>query len=442
MLNKMRDILAKITRAGVVDEPLIKDIVRDVQRILITSDVNISLVQQLSKDIEKRAKEEKLPPGVSRKEHLIKIIYDEMVRILGGETHQPRLDRHKILLVGLYGSGKTTSVAKIARFYSKRGMKICAVTTDVWRPAAFEQLRQLGEQIKMPVFGSKDHKKPLDILKDAMPHAEGFDIVIVDSAGRDSLNKELLDEIKSIKDRLRPEETYLVISADIGQTASAQAKQFNDMVGLTGVIATKTDTSGKAGGALTACHIAKIPVCFITTGEKVEDFEVFDAKKFVSRLLGFPDLGELLKKVKEAAEETEFNPEDILKEEYNLKMFYKQLEATKKMGPLKKVFEMLGAGSLPPEMVETSEQKLKSYKYILNSMTKKELEEPELINSNRVKRIAKGSGRPETEVRELLKQFEMSRKMIQKIKKGKLRGLQGMMKQFGMGGAMPKLPTK
>lgn len=432
MLKKMRDILSKITRAGTVDEELIREIIKDIQRILISSDVNVTLVQALSKQIGDRAREEKLPPGLSRKEHLIKIIYGQLTEILGGEGYSPRLDKHKILLVGLFGSGKTTATGKLAKFYSKRGLKTCILTTDVWRPAAYEQVKQIGAQVKVPVFGDEDERNAVKIMRNNVSKTKDFDLVIVDSAGRDSLNKELTDEIKQIRELLKPDETYLVISADIGQTAVKQAEAFNQAVGLTGVIVTKTDASGKAGGALSACYVAKVPVAFISTGEKMDEFEIFSSEKFVSRLLGFPDLGELLKKAKEAAEESEFSPEDILTEDYNLKTFYKQLEAMKKMGPLKKVFEMLGLASMPEELVQTSEEKMKSYKFIMDSMTKKELQDPDLIKGERIKRIAKGSGRPEAEVRELLKQFETSKKMLKKLKKGKRMGgpMGALFKQF------------
>ena len=432
MLNKMREVLAKITKAGTIDEKLVKDIVKDIQRVLISSDVNLELVQKLSKEIESKAKEEKLPPGLSRKEHLIRIIYDELAKILGGEVHNPRMDRHKILLVGLFGSGKTTASGKLAKFYSKRGLKTCILTTDVWRPAAFDQVKQIGQQVKVPVFGEENEKDAVKILKKSLDKTKDFDLVIVDSAGRDSLSKELIDEIKHIKSNLKPDEIYLVISADIGQTAVKQALAFNEALGLTGVIATKTDASGKAGGALSACYVAKVPVIFISTGEKMEDFEIFNSQKFVSRLLGFPDLGELLKKAQEAVEESEFSPEDLLKGEYTLKTFYKQLEAMKKMGPLKKVFEMLGLASMPEELVQTSEEKMKAHKFIMDSMTKKELGDPSLIKGDRIKRIAKGSGRQESDVRELLKQFDMSQKMLKKIKKGKRLGgpMAGLLKQF------------
>jgi len=179
-----------------------------------------------------------------------------------------------------------------------------------------------------------------------------------------------------------------------------------------------------------ACYNARIPVAFIGTGEKVDDFEVFDAKRFVSRLLGYPDLSALLRKMKEVVEEEEFSPEDLLKGEYNLKTFYKQMQAMRKMGPLKKVFEMLGMGALPSGMVETSEEKLRKYRYIIDSMTEKEREDPKVLNASRIKRIAKGSGTSETDVRELIKQFKMGKKMISKMKKGKVKNLQQMMKRF------------
>ena len=426
----MREVLSKITKAAVVDENLVNDIVKDIQRILIQSDVNVKLVKEISDNIKRKSLKEKPAPGISLKEYLIKIVYDELVDILGGEAYKPRMDKHKILLVGLYGSGKTTVSGKLAKFYSKRGMKTCMITTDTWRPAAYDQLKQLSDQVKIPLIGKKSNDA-LKIMDSAMEEMKAYDIVIVDSAGRDNLNEELIDEIKALKDKLNPEEVYLVISADIGQTATKQTQQFNETLGLTGVIVTKADSSGKAGGALSACSIAKVPVAFIGTGEKMDDFDVFEAEKFISRLLGFPDIGALVKKVREAVEDSDINPEEILEGDYNLKTFYKQLEATKKMGPLKKVFEMMGMNQLPEGIVETSEEKFKSYKTIMDSMTKEELENPDTIKQARIKRIAKGSGRKEEEVRELLKQFNMGKKMIKKLKKGGGKNIQKMMKRFG-----------
>ena len=433
MLGKIKDVFGRITGASVVDEKLVKEIIKDVQRVLISSDVNIKLVQDLSNKIKKAALQEKLPPGISRKEHLTKIIYENLVEILGGSEYKPKVEAHKILLVGLYGSGKTTTAGKLAKFYSKRGLNPALISTDTWRPAAFEQLKQTGERVKVPAFGNPDEKNALKILKSSMSKAKDHDLIIVDSAGRDSLNEELISEIKSLKQELKPEEVFLVISADIGQTAAKQAQQFNDAVGLTGVIATKADASGKAGGALSACFIANVPVAFIGTGEKADDFEVFNAEKFVGRLLGVPDIGSLVEKMKEAVEESDFDPEDLLKGDYNLTTFYKQLEATKKMGSMKKILEMLGIGQMPG-LAEQSEEKMKNFKVILDSMTEYEKEHPDEIKSSRIKRIAKGSGVTDKDVKELLQQFETGKKMIKKLKKGKMKNMKSMMKKFQRGG--------
>ncbi len=219
----------------------------------------------------------------------------------------------------------------------------------------------------------------------------------------------------------------------MGQTAGKQAKEFNDAIGLTGVIVTKTDSSAKGGGALSACAEAGIPITFIGTGEKPEDFEPYDSEGYISRLLGYPDLGSLMERMKEMAEEEDFSPEELMKGEFTLKKFYKQLEATKKMGSLSKIFDQLGmSAQLPEEVVEQSEEKMKTYKYIMDSMTERELEEPDTINSSRIKRIAKGSGRSEQAVRELLKQFNATKKMFKKFKKGKRlpKGLSKMMGKF------------
>jgi len=435
MFSKIKDVFGKITGASVVDEKLIKEIIKDIQRVLISSDVNIKLVQELSNEIKKEALSQKLPPGISRKEHLTKVVYDNLIKILGGEKYSPKIEPHKILLVGLYGSGKTTTAGKLAKFYSKRGLKPALVTTDTWRPAAYEQLKQIGQQININVYGNPSEKNALKILKQSLKQIKNANLIIVDSAGRDSLNSTLIEEIKKIKQELKPEEIFLVISSDIGQTAIKQAKEFNEAVGLTGVIATKADASGKAGGALSACYIAKVPVAFIGTGEKLNDFEVFHAKKFIGKLLGVPDIGSLIEKMKEAVEEADFNPEDLMKGDYDLNAFYKQLEATKKMGSMKKILEMMGLGAaVKSGLAEQSEEKMKKYKNIMDSMTKYEKQHPDEIKSSRVKRIAKGSGTIEKEVKEMLKQFEAGKKMIKKFKKGKLKNMNSLMRKFQSGG--------
>ena len=439
MLGKIKDVFGRITSASVVDEKLVKEVVKDIQRVLISSDVNIKLVQEISNKVKEAALKEKLPPGISRKEHLTKIIYESLVEILGGEQYTPKVEAHKILLVGLYGSGKTTTAGKLAKFYAKRGLKPALISTDTWRPAAFEQLKQVGENIKVPAFGDPEEKDALQILSDSLKKTKDYDLIIVDSAGRDSLNKELISEIKKLKEQLQPEEVFLVISSDIGQTAVKQAQQFNEAVELTGVIATKADASGKAGGALSACYISKVPVAFIGTGEKVDDFEVFNAEKFVGRLLGVPDISSLVEKMKEAVEEADFDPEELMRGDYDLNTYYKQLESMKKMGSMKKIMEMMGMSGMPAGAAEQSEEQMKKFKVIMDSMTAYEKKHPDEIKASRVKRIAKGSGTTDKAVKELIKQFETGKKMIKKLKKGKMKNIQGMMKKLqksGMGKGM------
>lgn len=433
LASGLRGVISKISKSAVVDEALLKLSVKELQRTLISSDVNVKLVFEISKRIEDRVRNENLPPGISQKEHFIKIVYEELVSLMGG-SFTPEIKPTRILLVGTYGHGKTTTTSKLSKFYLKRGLKPAIITTDTWRPAAYEQVEQLAREIKVPMFGIKGEKDAVKILRSGLSEFKDYDVIIVDSAGRDSLNKELIDEVKALSAILKPDQKFLVLGADMGQTAGKQAKEFNDAIGLTGVIVTRMDSSAKGGGALSACAETGVPITFIGTGEKPDDFEAYDSEKYISRLLGFPDLGKLMEKIKEVAEESGFNSEDLINGEFNLTKFYKQLETTKKMGSLSKIFEQLGlSAQLPENLIEQSEEKLETYKHIIDSMTKKERDDPDIINSSRIKRIALGSGHSEQEVRELLKQFNMTKKMFKKFKKGKRlpKSLQKMIGRFG-----------
>jgi signal recognition particle subunit SRP54 len=435
LASGLRSIFERITKATSVNKELVRESVKDLQRTLLSADVNVRLVLELSKTIEKRVLEEKLPPGVSQREHFASVVYEELVRLMG-EAHVPRVEPQKILLCGVFGHGKSTTCGKLAKFYSKRGLKTAIITTDTWRPAAFEQIEQLSAKIGVPMFGIKDEKNAPKILREGLKKFDGFDVIIVDSAGRDSLSDELIDELKQLDSTLRPEEKYLVLGADMGQTAGAQAEAFNKAIGLTGVIVTRLDSSAKGGGALSACAKAGVPITFIGMGEKVDDLEVYDGKKFVSRLLGFPDLPALLDCVKEAVEEAELSPEELMKGDFTLKTFYKQLEATRKMGSFGKIMEQLGmSAKLPQGVIEQSEEKLSHFKVIMESMTPQELENPDVISSSRIARIARGSGRSEKDVRELLKQYGMTKKMLRKFKPGKRmpKNLGRLLGQFGGG---------
>ncbi|MCX6775334.1 MAG: signal recognition particle receptor subunit alpha [Candidatus Micrarchaeota archaeon] len=430
----LRKALAKITGAAIVDEKAVAELVKELQRVLISNDVNVKLVFELSKKIQERALKEKPAGGIGAREHVVKVVYDELVALMG-EKHEPKLNKQKILLLGLFGSGKTTTTAKLAKFYRDRGLSVGLICCDTYRPAAYEQVEQLAAKTGVPFYGIRGESDVKKIVKGGLEHFKEKDVVIVDSSGRDAFDGELSKELKDITDTLRPDEKFLIVSADIGQIAKKEAEEFNKVVDVTGVVVTKMDGSGKGGGALSSVAASGAKVAFIGTGEKLDDFEVFDAKKFVGRLLGFPDLEALLEKVKNAGIEEEVKAEKILEEELTIESFYEQLKATKKLGPLKSIFQMMGMVDVPKELMEQSEEKLKRYEVIISSMTKNERKDVDLVRKNRgrMERIAKGSGTSVEDVRDLIAQFEKMKKFLDAFKKN--RGLRRQVERFMKGGA-------
>jgi len=430
--RSLRAALAKFTGAPVADERAVKALCRELQRVLISSDVNVKLVFELTKKIENRALDSKLAKGLSLREHVVKVVYEELAAMMG-ERYEPRLKPHKILLLGLYGSGKTTTAGKLAHFYKSRGLSVGMVSCDVDRPAAYEQLEQVAKQAGAAFYGIKGEKDVRKIISEASRRWKE-DIIICDSSGRSAFEAQLVEQLKEINGAFLPDEKFLVVSADIGQVAGKQAAEFHNAVGLSGVIITKMDGSGKGGGALSAVAASSAKVAFIGTGEKMDALEPFDAQKFAGRLLGFPDIGALMEKVKKIAEEEKL-PE-AAEEKLTLKVFYEQLRAAKKLGPLSSVFSMLGAADVPQEMVRTSEEKLKKFETIISSMTPQEREDAQLLRKqhSRIARIAKGSGTSEADVRELLAQFEKVNSMFNQLKKnrGMRKRVEKMMKGSGI----------
>ncbi len=420
--------LQKLTRSKHVDAQAIKELVRDIQRALLQADINVQMVLELTKRIEKRALEEKLPPGMTRKEHAIKIVYEELSTFMGRPTpFQPKPGQTTtLLMVGLQGSGKTTSVAKLATHFQKRGFKVGVVCADTYRPGAYEQLRQLGEQTGVKVFGDPKAKDSIKLAKEGVEHfkRERPDLVIVDSAGRHRREEALMEEMKQITKSIKPDEVMLVIDGTLGQQAKEQAAAFKAATDVGSILVTKLDGTAKGGGALSAVAATGAPIKFIGVGEHIDDLEPFVPERFVARLLGMGDIETLLKRVQEAAEAEELKPADmksILAGKLTLRDVYQQLEMMSKMGPLKKIMQMIpGVGmTLPDEQMRVGEEKLKRFKVIMQSMTPQELEDPRVINASRVKRIARGSGTSETDVKELLKQYELMRKFIKSMAKGR-----------------------
>ena len=430
--GKLREAMDKLTGKGNVDKAAIDDLTRDIQRALLSADVDVSLVLELSERIKKRAGGE-LPAALTRKEHVIKVVYEELTEIMGKEKSSIDLKPKKILLCGLFGSGKTSTAAKLARFYQKKGLKPFLICCDTFRPAAYEQLEQLAKRIDVPFYGEKGEKDPSKVLRNALKRTSG-DVIIVDSSGRNALDNDMIKEIKNLNEMLKADERILVIPSDIGQAAKEQATAFHNALGISDVIVTKLDATAKGGGALTACNLTGSKVKFIGVGETPEDLQQFDPEKFVARLIGFADLETLLEKARSVVDEK--SAKAMLKGDFTMDDFLMQLDSINKMGSMSQILDMAGLGKAVAKKGNVAEQegKMKRWKFVIQSMTKEERNNPEIINSSRMRRIANGSGTKESEVRELLANYSKIKKMMKQFSPGKMKrgGLGGMFKQFGL----------
>jgi signal recognition particle subunit SRP54 len=438
--SSLTSAIKKLFKAGVVDEAAVKELVRDIQRALLQADVNVQLVLEISKRIEERALNEKVPPGISRREHVIKVVYEELTRFVGDKPVPLKVEPGKkkiIMLVGIQGSGKTTHAAKLSKYFQKRGLKVGLICADTYRPGAFAQLQQLAARINIPLYGEAKAKDPVKVVKEGLKQFTDKDLIIVDTAGRHKEEKDLIKEMKDLEKHVKPDEVIMVIDGTIGQQALAQARTFHEATPIGAIIVTKLDGSSRGGGALSAVAATGAPIKFIGTGEKIEDLEAFIPSRFVGRLLGMGDLETLLEKVKDAEINVpQKKAKDIMSGNFTLTDMYEQFQAVKKMGPFGKVLKMIPGMStdVPEEMLNTAEGRLDKWGIIIQSMTPAEKENPKLLNSSRARRIARGSGTTEKDVKELLKQYVMMRKMLKMFKhKKKL--------PFGLGGkGMGMLP--
>lgn len=424
----LHSALRKLTRATHVDERVIKELVRDIQRALLQADVNVEFVLELTKRIEKRALEEKLPPGMARKEHIIKIVYGELSTLMGrpAQLQLKPGESTVLLMVGLQGSGKTTSVAKLAAHFKKLGFKVGIVCADTFRPGAYEQLSQLGQQVGTRFFGNPKAKDSIKLAKEGVKQLkkERLELIVVDTAGRHRKEEVLMEEMHQIAKAIGPDEIMLVVDGTIGQQAKEQAAAFKAATDIGSILITKLDGTAKGGGALSAVAATDAPIKFIGAGEHLDDLEPFVPERFVARMLGMGDIETLLKRIEETARAEEVKPADmkaILAGKLTLQDVYSQLEMMGKMGPLKKLMQMIpGLGvAIPEEQMRVGEEKLKRFKVIMQSMTPEELENPKVLNASRIRRIARGSGTGETDVKELLKQYEFIKKLIKKVIKGR-----------------------
>ena len=432
--GSLQDALKKLVGAGRIDGRTVTEVVKDIQRALLQSDVNVKLVMEMSKHIKERAMKEDVPKGMNPREHVIRIVHQELINILGKST-EIELKPQTIMMIGLQGSGKTTTTAKLARYFQKKGLKPAVVCADTFRPGAYQQLQTLCDGLNVPFYGEEGNPDAVGIVERGLKAIEKNDILIVDTAGRHSLEADLIDEMEQIHAIAKPDHKFLVLDGAIGQQASEQARAFNDSIGITGVIITKLDGTAKGGGALSAVSETNSSIAFIGIGETPNDLEKFESDRFISRLLGMGDLKSLLEKAEEALTEEDMDMESLMRGKFTLKDMYKQLEAVNKLGPMKQVMNMLPIGGMgmkvSDDAYKVTEDKLGNYRVVMDSMTEEELLNPRVIGSARIKRIARGSGNGPEVVRELLKYHKMMQTAMKGFRGGKF-NMNKMMKKMGM----------
>ena len=423
MLEKLGEVIKKATdkvvNAIFLDKNLVDSIIKDLQRALIEADINIVLVKELSDKIRKSAFDERIS-DIEKKEHIIKLLHDELTAILGEhKTLKLEKTQNRFMLLGLYGAGKTTTIAKLGNYFSKRGHKVVLLGLDVHRPAAAEQLKQLADKNKIPCIIDLSEKNPIKIIKKYEKELKDYNLVLIDTAGRHTLDKDLISEIKSIAKEIKPTETILIMPADIGQAAKKQAKEFREAVNISGVIITRMDSTAKGGGALTACAETKAPVYFITNGEKINDLEEFNPKSFLSRLLGMGDLEALMEKIRSVTGEDKQKQVQKKMEEgkISLEDVIEQVKSMNSLGGFEKIKSMIpgfSSAKIPENMLESQEAKVAKWEHIIKSMTKSERENPELLEkqTQRIGRVAQGAGVNNSDVRALLKQYKLLNEMI------------------------------
>jgi len=430
LAERVQSVIEKIGRKGRIDEETLEKGLREIKLALLEADVNYKVVSNFIKEIREKALGAEVIKGVNPAQQLVKIVHDELVKALGGEEAKLELKSKPavILLIGLQGSGKTTTAAKLANYLKKQGKKVLLTSADVYRPAAMLQLKKLGDKIGVPVFLEEGEKDAVKIARDALKKAkeEDYDVLIVDTAGRLHIDEALLEEARRIKEEVKPDETLFVIDSMTGQESVNIAKAFDDAVGMSGIVLTKMDSDARGGVALSVKGVTGKPIKFAGVGEKIEDFQPFYPDRVASRILGMGDIVSLVEKAQEVIDEREAlsMQEKLLSGEFTLEDFRQQLKMIQRLGPLQQIIRMLpGLGS--QKMLKQLEQviddkKLKRIEAIINSMTPEERRNHAIINASRKRRIARGSGTSVKEVDALLKQFvqaKMAMKQMRKMQK-------------------------
>ncbi|MEN9369187.1 MAG: hypothetical protein RI952_52 [Bacteroidota bacterium] len=409
---------------GKITEINVAETVKEVRKALLDADVNFKIAKDFTDRVKEKAFGQSVLTSVSPGQLMIKIVNDELVALMGGEKSELNLKSNPaiILIAGLQGSGKTTFSGKLANYLKSKGKSPFLVAADVYRPAAIDQLKILGEQISVPVFTDYESKNPVKIAQDAIKQAKaaGHNVIIIDTAGRLAVDEQMMDEIASVKSSVQPHEILFVVDAMTGQDAVNTAKAFNDRLDFDGVVLTKLDGDTRGGAALTIREVVKKPIKFVGTGEKLEAIDVFYPERMASRILGMGDVVSLVERAQEQfdSEEAARIQKKIRKNQFDFSDFLNQLQQIKKMGNLKDLMGMIpGVGKMVKD-IDISDDAFKHIEAIIHSMTPLERESPELINGTRRKRIALGSGRSIEEVNKLLKQFDDMKKMMKQFSGG------------------------
>ena len=435
--TNLRGAIKKIVKSSGIDEELIKELSKDVQRALLQSDVNVRLVLEITKNLEERSLNETPPPGLSRKDHIVKILYDELSKLLGNETEfkfKPGI-QNKVILLGIQGSGKTTVASKLAKFLTKQGYSVGVIGADTYRPGALVQLRTMCEKSNVEVYGEENNKDSPDIVKNGLKYFEKLplDIILIDTAGRHKQEQDLLDEMERINKVADPDLALLVIDGTIGQQCFNQAEAFHKTVPVGGIIVTKLDSSAKGGGSIAASAATGAQIMYIGTGERIDDLEKFSPTRFVGRLLGMGDIQAVLDLAKRLENEgDDVRLKRISSGKMNMEDFFYQLEEVTKVGSLRGFLDNMPglSGMVKDDQLDQMEERVSKWRFIIQSMTKDEKADPDLFNSSRIKRVARGSGWSEHDVKELLKNYKNSKNMM-KASKG--RQMQGNLRRMGFG---------
>ena len=442
--SSLRSTLNNLRGKSRISKEDVDEVVKEIQRSLLQADVDTALVMDLSESIRSRALDEEPPGGTTARDHVLRIVYEELVALVGESTELP-LEEQTILLAGLQGSGKTTTAAKMAWWFSKKGLRPAVIQTDTFRPGAYDQAEQMAERAEVEFYGDPDEDDPVTIAREGLEATQEADVRIVDTAGRHALEEDLIEEIEEIERTVDPDHNLLVLDAAIGQGAKDQARRFDDSIGIDGVVIAKLDGTAKGGGALTAVNETGSTIAFLGTGETVQDIERFEPSGFISRLLGMGDLKQLTERVERAMQETEaeeedWDPEDMLKGEFTLKDMRHQMRALDRMGPLSQVMDMIpGLGGnimdqLPDDAMDMTQDRMRKFEVLMDSMTEEELENPRSIGQSRMERIAMGSGSTVDDVRELLEQYRMMSRALKQFQGMGDSDMQRMMKQMQQGG--------